>query len=123
LKVDAETQFHEFCAHIVEWGERIPTFVGSKSYAEFAGDELTYLAVWKCVEVLGEAASRILKIDPALAERHPDLQLKRAYGMRNRLTHGYSDVDLAILWSTIHDFVPPMVAAAKAILSRNAARK
>jgi uncharacterized protein with HEPN domain len=65
---------------------------------------------------MGEASARILRIDPAFADRYPELQLKSAYAMRNRLTHGYSDVDLKILWSTIHDFVPSMVEAAKAIV-------
>ena len=117
MKPEAETKFREFCQHIVEWGERIPVYVGEMTYEEFANDELTHVAVWKCVEVLGEASVRILRIDPALADRYPELQLRQAYAMRNRLTHGYSDVDLTILWSTIENFVPSMVAAAKAILA------
>lgn len=117
MKPDAELHFREFCQHIVEWGERIPVYVGEMSYEEFAEDDLTHTAVWKCVDVLGEASAKILRIDPALADRYPELQLKSAYAMRNRLTHGYSDVDLKILWSTIQDFVPSTVAAAKAIVN------
>jgi uncharacterized protein with HEPN domain len=37
--------------------------------------------------------------------------------MRNRLTHGYSNVDLVILWGTVGSFVPAMVEAARAILA------
>lgn len=36
--------------------------------------------------------------------------------MRNRLTHGYNDVDLLILWNTARDFVPAMVAAASCLI-------
>ena len=36
--------------------------------------------------------------------------------MCNQLTHGYSTVDLGILWTTAMDFVPLMVAEAKSIL-------
>jgi uncharacterized protein with HEPN domain len=85
-------------------------------FDQFETNQLTHLAVWKCVEVLGEAAGKILKIDPAFAVRYPDLQLKNAYAMRNQLTHGYGVVDLGILWRTIHDFTPRMVAAARDIL-------
>lgn len=116
MKPNAEQQFLEFCQHIVDWGERIPAYVGEMSYEEFTQDGRTHLAVWKCVEVLGEASSRILKIDPDLASQYPALQLRAAYAMRNRLTHDYSDVDLAILWTTIHDFIPPMVDTARQIL-------
>ena len=117
MKPDAELHLREFCQHIVEWGERIPFYVGGMTYEEFAENELTHIAVWKCVEVLGEASGRILRIDPSFADRYPELQLKSAYAMRNRLTHGYSDVDLKILWSTIHDFVPSTVEAARAIVN------
>ncbi len=109
--------FRRYCEHIVEWGERIPRFIGSKSYTEFVSDELTYVAVWKCVEVLGEASSRILKLDQTYADRYPALQLKSAYAMRNRLTHGYSDIDLGILWTTVFNFVPIMVDGARAVLA------
>lgn len=122
MKHDGELQFRELCADIVEWGERIPGFVDAMDFAQFEADQLTHLAVWKCVEVLGEAAGKILKIDPSLAERYPDLHLKGAYAMRNQLTHGYGTVDLRVLWRTIHDFTPRMVAAAKVILERDRER-
>jgi uncharacterized protein with HEPN domain len=92
-------------------------FVGDLTYEEFANDQVTHLAVWKCVEVLGEASSRIMKLDPSFPDRHPELQLKKAYEMRNRLTHGYSNVDLVILWGTVENFVPAMVEAARVILT------
>lgn len=117
MKSDIDLQFRELCQHIVEWGERIPDFVGDLTYEEFANDQITHLAVWKCVEVLGEASSRILKLDPSFSDRYPELQLKKAYEMRNRLTHGYSNVDLVILWSTVETFVPVMVEAARTILA------
>lgn len=116
MKPDAERQFLEFCQHIVDWGERIPAYIGQMGFEEFARDGRTHLAVWKCVEVIGEASSRILKLDPALATQFPELQLRSAYAMRNRLTHDYSDVDLTILWTTINDFIPPMIEAARRIL-------
>jgi len=122
LKVDAETRFHELCSDIVEWGERIPVLIAGKTMDEFAADELTYLAVWKCVEVLGEASGRILQLDTSYGERYPQLHLRSAYAMRNRLTHGYTDVDTGILWVTCREFVPQMVEAARAILCDAEAR-
>ncbi len=29
--------------------------------------------------------------------------------MRNRLIHGYYDLDLDIIWSTVSDDIPPLV--------------
>ena len=31
---------------------------------------------------------------------------KQLYGMRNRIVHGYSGVDMRIVWDTIHDDLP-----------------
>jgi uncharacterized protein with HEPN domain len=86
------------------------------SFEEFTGDEVTYLAVWKCVEVLGEASSKILRLDDGLDAAYPQLMLRSARSMRNQLTHGYSVVDLGVLWRTVHSFVPDMVKAARSIL-------
>lgn len=113
---DQEQRFLELCRHIVEWGERIPRLIDGRSFQAFAADEATYLAVWKCVEVLGEASAGIMRLDPASHERYPGLQLKAAYAMRNQLTHGYATVDLGILWVTIRDFVPQMVDEARVIV-------
>lgn len=110
-------RFIEFCRHIVEWGEKIPLIIGARGYDEFVADHACYLAVWKCIEVVGEASANILKLDAHYADRHPDLPLRRAYAMRNQLTHGYGSVDLGILWTTAIRFVPPMVEEARAILA------
>jgi uncharacterized protein with HEPN domain len=63
---------------------------------------------------IGEASGRLLKLEPGIELDYPDLQIRNAYSMRNRLTHGYAGVDLSILWTTAHNFIPPMVAAARA---------
>ena len=33
---------------------------------------------------------------------------KQLYGMRNRIVHGYSGVDMRIVWDTIHDDLPEL---------------
>ena len=35
---------------------------------------------------------------------------------RNRLVHGYDSVDLDVLWDTIEDDFPPLIAELKRIL-------
>lgn len=116
MKPEINEQFREYCRHIVQWGERIPQLIGKRTFDEFASDQATHLAVWKCVEVLGEASVRILKLDREFETRYPKLQLRQAYAMRNQLTHGYTTVDLGTLWTTANTFTPLMVAEAKSML-------
>ena len=118
MKSDTRSQFLELCGHIAAWGERIPSIIGDMSFEEFANDQVTYLAVWKCVEVLGEASSKILRLDEGFDTTYPQLMLRSARSMRNQLTHGYTVVDLGVLWRTVHAFVPDMVDAARSIVEK-----
>jgi uncharacterized protein with HEPN domain len=37
-------------------------------------------------------------------------------GMRNRLIHGYDTVDLKVLWDTIAEDLPPLIAGLENII-------
>ena len=73
----------------------------------FLQDTRTQDAVCKCVEVLGEAARRLMLADPGMAARHPELALRLAYATRNHLSHGYAKIDYNVLWATAQISVPP----------------
>jgi uncharacterized protein with HEPN domain len=66
------------------------------------------LALIKAIEIIGEAAS---KISQESRETQPDIQWNKLVGMRNRLIHAYSDVNLDILWQTVTTALPPLVHA------------
>ena len=40
------------------------------------------------------------------------------YGLRNRIVHGYSGVDMRIVWDTVADNVPELHKELKTVLSR-----
>lgn len=94
---------------IVLWGERAQSYVSDRSRDEFATDEMCQVAVSKCIEVIGEAAGRLLKQDDAFVRAHPELPLLEAYRMRNRLSHGYESIDWQVLWDTATVYVPAFV--------------
>ncbi|MBA3449272.1 MAG: DUF86 domain-containing protein [Pseudaminobacter sp.] len=119
MKQDVGQQFLQYCRHIVQWGDRIPGFIKDMTYEQFVSDEITHLAVWKCVEVLGEASFRMMRLYADFEIRYPQLPLRQAYAMRNQLTHGYSTIDLGILWTTVQNFIPPMVEEARSILANS----
>ena len=43
-------------------------------------------------------------------EAHPHLPWKSMAGMRDRLIHGYFDVNLDVIWETLTEDLPPLVA-------------
>ena len=53
------------------------------------------------IEIIGEAAGRIQNMAPGFAANHPEMPLIDMRGMRNKMIHGYYDVDLEVVWSTV----------------------
>jgi uncharacterized protein with HEPN domain len=74
----------------------------------FFADRRTQQAVILNLLVLGEAATRIINTDPAFIARYPDVPWMQMRGMRNRMAHGYFDVDLEIVWRTVQESLPAL---------------
>jgi uncharacterized protein with HEPN domain len=98
-------------------GRQTASFVAGIAFKDFIWDEKTCLAIGKCIKVIGEAAARLLKDFPDVQAEHPELELVAARAMRNRLSHGYFDIDPQVLWDTATVDVPKLVAAARQALS------
>lgn len=60
-------------------------------------------ALVRLISVIGEAANRV---SPATRSKLGDIPWPDLVGMRNRLVHGYFDIDLDILWATVQDVLP-----------------
>jgi uncharacterized protein with HEPN domain len=65
-------------------------------------------ALVRAIEVIGEAASRVS--DDA-RQTAPEVPWRQIAGMRNRLIHGFFDVDVEIVWRTATEDVPTLVSA------------
>ena len=82
--------------------------------ADLSDDPMLAMALTRCLEILGEAASR-LSTDARL--RFPDIPYAQMVSMRNRLIHAYFDVDLDIVWSTVTGDLPPLLAVLESALA------
>ncbi len=77
-------------------------------------DELLALAVVRLIEIVGEAAKTI---GDDTREAHREIPWRQIAGTRDRLAHGYFDVDLDIVWRIITDDLPPLIEHVQQILS------
>lgn len=82
--------------------------------AEFDSDFRTQLAMMKLAEDLGEAANHVA-LD--VQEAHPDVPWRAIIGTRHRLSHGYFEIDLDILWEVITNDIPAVLPEIRKILS------
>lgn len=65
---------------------------------------------------IGEAAARIANDHNDFAAAHPEIPWAQMRGMRNRMAHGYFDIDLNIVWQTVQSSLPILeghIAAAR----------
>lgn len=101
----------DYLHQILESIELIHIYLEGIEKADFFVDRQIQDAVIRRLEIIGEAASRIDKADNQFIEKYPDLQLKGAYGMRNRLSHGYDQINLDTVWLVVTEHLPSMQTA------------
>jgi len=99
--------------HMLNAARKAISFVQGRSRAELESDEMLALALDRLVEVLGEAANQISQ---ATREQHPPIPWRQIAGTRDRLIHGYFDVDLDIVWQIITHDLPPLASTLERIL-------
>jgi uncharacterized protein with HEPN domain len=101
--MNAERDFTDYLSDILSAIEAIEQFVQGMDYAQFAADRKTIFAVIRGFEIIGEAARQI----PASErDRYPHVPWRDIVGMRNRLVHGYFQVDLDVVWKAIQRDLP-----------------
>ncbi len=79
-------------------------------------DEKTYDAVVRNLEIIGEAAKHIPSEAQVLM---PDIDWRKAAGMRDMLAHVYFGIDNDILWDVVQNKVPELAKAIEAFLNKD----
>ncbi len=88
--------------------KRIRTYTHEVQAGEFEQDVMRQDAVIRQLEIIGEA-SRSISVE--FQERHPEIPWSDMIGMRNKIAHDYSDVDIAVIWDTVRDDIPQLEIA------------
>jgi uncharacterized protein with HEPN domain len=100
--------------HMRSEAQKVRQKVAGRCRKELDEDEdLAAVLAWR-LALIGEAAARV---SASLQNRYPTVPWLQIAGMRNRLIHGYDTIDLDLVWQTIEDDLPPLIAALDAILS------
>lgn len=86
--------------------DAIRTFVSNRSYEEYAEDLLLRSAVERQFEILGEAMTRAMRIDPGLGGRLAERQ--RVVDFRNVIAPGYDTLAHATVWDVAVRYLPEL---------------
>ncbi len=99
--------------HMLDHAMEALAMIQGKNRSDLDNDRMLELSLVRLVEIIGEAAVRV---GTESREKYPAVPWLQIVGMRNRLVHGYDAVDLNVLWDTIIDDLPPLIAELEKIL-------
>ena len=83
--------------------QKIRRYTAGTSFADFKGDERTYDAVIRNMEIIGEAARNV---ESEFQAQYPDVEWRAITALRNILAHGYFSIKDEILWDIVENKVP-----------------
>lgn len=100
--------------HMLDAAREAVHFAERRSRQDLDRDRLLALGLMKCLEIIGEAAS---KISDGSRETLPAMPWKSILGMRDRLVHAYFEIDLDVVWYTTTVSLPPLIPILERILA------
>jgi len=95
--------------------QRIGDFTSAKRLADYENDEFLRAAIERLFIVIGEALSRLEKLDAQLAGQITDY--RNIIGFRNVLVHGYELINHQVVWQTIQVHLPILKHQVENLLS------
>jgi uncharacterized protein with HEPN domain len=100
--------------HMLDAAREARAFAAGRTRGDLANDRGLALILTKLLEIVGEAANAV----PAdFQARHPAIPWRLIVSMRHRLIHAYFSIDTDVVWDTVSDSLPPLIAELERILA------
>jgi uncharacterized protein with HEPN domain len=99
---------------ILESMRMVVGYLQGRAFEDFSRDQACIDAVVRRLEIIGEAVKRLFA---ELRGLHPQIPWQKMAGMRDRLIHGYDDIDLDDVFNAVTQIIPPLIPQLEAINS------
>jgi len=90
-------------------------YVEGMDKAAFVTDKRTQQAVVLNLLVIGELAAKLIEQHGDFVTKHPGIAWASMKGMRNRIAHGYFELDIGVVWETVQRALPDLLARLPAV--------
>ena len=94
--------------HMLDSAKEAQSYIVGKKRTDLDRHRMLVHSLVRCIEIVGEAAT---KVSPQCRSEIPSIPWPDIVTMRNRLIHAYFDINLDMVWDTVIDDIPPLIAA------------
>ena len=110
-----ENRLPDYLDHMQQAATDARGFVEGLGKDDFLADKRTQQAVIMSLIIIGEAATKVMDGYVAFTEAHPEVPWRSMRDMRNRMAHGYFDIDLDVVWETAQEWLPELLKQLPAV--------
>jgi uncharacterized protein with HEPN domain len=110
-----ENRLPDYLDHIQQAATDACNFVDGLEKEDFFADRCTQQAVIMSLIIIGEAATKVMNKYTQFIEAHPLVPWRSMRGMRNRIAHGYFDINLDVVWDTVQTALPELLRQLSAV--------
>jgi uncharacterized protein with HEPN domain len=111
----SENRLPDYLEHMRQAATNARSFVDGMKKEDFLADKRTQQAVIMSLVIIGEVATKLMDSYPEFADRHPAVPWRNIRGMRNRIAHGYFDINLEVVWDTVQSALPDLLLHLSAV--------
>jgi uncharacterized protein with HEPN domain len=99
----------DYLSHIQQAATDACNFIEGLTKEEFLTDKRTQQAVVMSLIIMGEAATKVLDGYGNFVEQHPEIPWRSMRGMRDRIAHGYFEINFEVVWDTVKTALPELL--------------
>ena len=110
-----ENRLFDYLDHMHQAATDACGFVDGLGKDDFLEDKRTQQAVIMSLIIIGEAATKVMDGYAEFADAHPEVPWRSMRGMRNRIAHGYFDINLDLVWDTVQTALPDLLKQLSAV--------
>ncbi len=100
----------DYLNHIYKAATDACSFTEGLGKSDFLNDKRTQQAVIMSLVIMGEAATKLMDNHGEFVRKHAQVPWRNMRGMRNRIAHGYFDINLDVVWDTVQTALPELLA-------------
>lgn len=111
----SENRLSDYLDHMQQAATDACDFADGIAKEDFLKDKRTQQAVIMSLIIIGEAVTKVMDGYAEFTQAHAQIPWRNMRGMRNRIAHGYFDINLDVVWNTVQAALPELLKQLPAV--------